>query len=246
MVERWITRRTKFFQGVTRNREIRAGLQARGLTAEELLFGWDLYTVVVGVRQAAELLPPPPANLASDAMTRLDAWDGPAFNTMRAILEHRTPKASNFLFAQLSPGKGPKAVVAVERFMARYDRLVAGTAEGVPPSEAQEAVQVLAERRVLDSDTAANLRHLVKTARTGSVEPEPVREAPTLDEATFERYRAWLHEWREVARATFTRRDYLISLGLATRRTNASGEEEVVEDTDLPADDETSETSEPT
>ncbi len=34
----------------------------------------------------------------------------------------------------------------------------------------------------------------------------------------FEKYRAWLNEWREVARASFTRRDYLISLGLASRR----------------------------
>jgi hypothetical protein len=40
----------------------------------------------------------------------------------------------------------------------------------------------------------------------------------TLDEQTFERYRAWLHGWRELARSVFTRRDHLIMLGLASRR----------------------------
>ena len=50
---------------------------------------------------------------------------------------------------------------------------------------------------------------------------------PGLDEASFESYRGWLHEWREFACAIFARHDYLIALGLATRRTKASGGEEV-------------------
>jgi len=32
--------------------------------------------------------------------------------------------------------------------------------------------------------------------------------------------RAWYEEWSEIARATVTRRDYLIRLGLAKRKSN--------------------------
>jgi hypothetical protein len=63
-------------------------------------------------------------------------------------------------------------------------------------------------------------------------------EARKEFERRFVDYKNWLHEWRELARVTFERRDYLIQLGLAQRRTRgAAGDapdapdgEEIVED----------------
>ena len=38
------------------------------------------------------------------------------------------------------------------------------------------------------------------------------------------KYVAWLNEWREIARLTISRRDYLISLGLARRRATSDSD----------------------
>jgi hypothetical protein len=171
-------------------------------------------------------------NEAEVAMSELDAWDSPNFNSAHAVLETRAPNARRFLFSQLSASEGPAAVVAVETFLDRRDQLKSGDAPGVDPKEAKHAVELLAERRIVDDAKAIELRSLIDKAQSGAA-PVASTPPPRLDEHTFERYRAWLNEWREVARGTITRRDHLITLGLASRRTSGSGEtveDEVAED----------------
>jgi hypothetical protein len=57
------------------------------------------------------------------------------------------------------------------------------------------------------------------------------------------RFRAWLADWRATAAVTITRRDHLISLGLAARRTPSgeveddSVEPELAPEPELPAAD---------
>jgi hypothetical protein len=83
-VDRWLVRGTQFFRAVTRNSTIRGELQARGLSSEELMRGWDFYSGVVGIRRLVEVAGPPATNEADQAMNELDRWDAPAFNTSRA------------------------------------------------------------------------------------------------------------------------------------------------------------------
>lgn len=238
VVDRWLDRGNRFFRATTSNSAVRSTLYARGLDKAELQNGWALYSSVLGVTDDN----PAPApsvgvNKAQEAMLELDAWDAPNFNAAQAVLSSRAPNASAFLFSQLGPGQGPAAVVAVETFLNRRDVLEKGDAPGVSPEEAKLAVSLLAERRIVDKQKATELRKLIDVAQSGAT-PIETAPPPRLDEHTFQRYRAWLNEWREVARGAITRRDYLIALGLASRRVSSNGEETVEDDV---ADDVTSE-----
>ncbi len=240
IIYRWLNRGQRFFLTVARNPVVRSGLAARGLTDEELARGWSLYSSVVGLNTKS--VPPlPTPTQSAEAMNELDAWDAPNFNTAAAVLQHRTPKASAFLLRNLAPAEGPEAVVAVGQFLDRWDLLKANDAAGVSKKEAAEAVQVLAIRRIVDDSIAKHLRDLIHASRQGAKLPDGAIPTPNAtedkveQERTFTEYRAWLHEWREVARTTFTRRDYLISLGLASRRT-ASADDSDDDDSDEPED----------
>ncbi len=50
-------------------------------------------------------------------------------------------------------------------------------------------------------------------------------------------FHVWLEDWREQARAVIQRRDYLIRLGLAARRSAVVDSAEEIEDVDPEADD---------
>jgi hypothetical protein len=112
---------------------------------------------------------------------------------------------------------------------ARYEVL---NRERVPlgrPEEAKLAVELLGQRRIVDDQKASELRELIDLAQSGAT-PVSTAPPPRLDEHTFRRYRAWLHEWREVSRGAINRRDYLIALGLATRKVSGNGVESVEDD----------------
>ncbi len=218
LVDRWLSRGHRFFRAMNQP-PIRSVLLLRGLTNEELLKGWRYYSNVMGHGNDAPPPVPTPSE-ASNAMGTLDAWDAPNFNMATAIL-HSTPRARAFLFNNLEAATGPDAVVAVETFLKRWEQLRTNSAEGVSQEEATLAVERLASRRVIDVAKARELQNLIHTAQQGA-QPSNIEAARAaaseIDELEFEKYRAWLNEWREVARANFTRRDYLISLGLASRR----------------------------
>ncbi|MGC4065088.1 MAG: hypothetical protein QM784_10675 [Polyangiaceae bacterium] len=63
---------------------------------------------------------------------------------------------------------GVTAVVGVERFLDRIDRLRAGTAPDIDPEQGRAAVQLLATRKILDEEKATELRTLIATARRGA------------------------------------------------------------------------------
>src|SRR5690606_10743342 len=116
LVDRWLSRGQRFFRSVTRNSVVRGTLAARGLTKQELVMGWDLYSRVLGIDAKEEEPAPTPSDAAS-AMSKLDSWDAPNFKASEAVLKHRTPKAAAFLHKDLSAASGPEAVVAVGQFL---------------------------------------------------------------------------------------------------------------------------------
>lgn len=222
VVNRWLDRGMRFFRAVTRSRVITARLRARGLSKAELKKGWDLYAALLGARTLGDE-PPPSPNEAAAAMGELDEWDAPNFSMTDAVLDHRAPNAKRFLLDNLEASTGPEAVVAVRTFADRWQQLSSGQAQGVDAAEANEAVALLAARRIIDPEIAEHLRGLIAVAQegvTGVTAADAARASETVptDDKTFEEFRAWLNEWREVARSTFHRRDYLITLGLASRR----------------------------
>jgi len=123
VLARWIDRGTKFFRAVSKHPVIRAELLARGLTDEELKHGWALYTEINGLSSDMPARPAVPETAAAQAMNEIDAWDAPAYNAARAVLNVRFPQVEGFLFENLQASTGPSAVTGVERFLERIAAL---------------------------------------------------------------------------------------------------------------------------
>jgi hypothetical protein len=220
--DRWLTRGHKFFRSLARYGQIRGALLRRGLSKEELQHGWQLFAAALGSSRSGKGTESGTLD-AVTALRRIAAWDGPNYFAAQATLEHRTAAACSYLMNGLVAANGPESVIGVQQFVQRVDALREGTAEGVSATEGSEAVRLLAERRIFDESSEAELKTWIELAQEGAA-PEPGDDKA---EASFSAFRNWLNEWREVARVTITQRSHLISLGLAARR---QSEEEEVQD----------------
>ena len=226
-IDRWLERGSKFFKTCARNPVVRGALLARGLTDDELMQGWKLYTELHGFGAAAPARAATTETAAAQALNAIDAWDAPAYAAARAVLEARFPEVASYLFENLEASVGPSALAGVERFLGRVAALRDGSAASIAPDSGKRAVELLAIRRIVDPEREAELRALIETARRGA-RPEEATLPLAIDPArqsAAQAYVNWLHEWREVARAAIARRDYQISLGLAQRRPNPDSPE---------------------
>lgn len=237
-VDRWLERGGKFFKAVARNPVVRGALFSRGLTDEELAKGWKLYSELngFGVEKSAQSATSQTA--AAQALNELDAWDAPNFSAAHAVLDARYPAASRFLFDKLAASTGPAAAVGIALLLDRVGALRAGTAQGVSAEEGRAAVELLAQRKILEPARETQLRALIETVQRGA-RPEELVAAIAQDPRKLEVAQAfihWLREWREVARVAIARRDYRISLGLARRREGAAADEETDDAAEAPAE----------
>jgi hypothetical protein len=111
----------------------------------------------------------------------------------------------------------------VTTFLDRCARLRNGTlpARASKRLQDQAAIALLEERNVVNASLDKQLRAWIKTAQRLAPEPatpDDPRRLGAFDEAARE-FRSWLEDWRMTATAGIRRRDYLIALGLAARRT---------------------------
>lgn len=226
---RWLERGYKFLRTLSRNGIVRGALLDRGLTEEELQRGWDLFATASGFTRNPHLAGPELS--AGEALQRLEAWDAPNYAATHATLENRTPAAHAYLMLGLVAGAGPDAVVGVRNFVDRAIALREGTVAGVSAAEGAEAVRLLAQRKIFNEAIERQLREWIARTQQGAA---PQTKASPDDEASFVQYRNWVHEWREIARATITQRSYLIALGLAERR-NGDPEEPAAQVATAPA-----------
>jgi len=226
-INRMIQRGQKLLHALSRKRAIRRVAALAGYTDEEHALGWALWLYLVGFQQALPAPPPPPNPEYDDAVAKLDQWDGPHFERTRAALERLHPEQNEYIFNGLKAGTGPASIGAVNTY---YNRVVA-LRDGTDPARAatrtadKAAIDTLAARNIFNADVAAYLRGLLDIATAGQTDaPAPV-VAPEEDDPAYQAKAAefdeWLTDWRRTLRNTVTRRDYLIQLGLASRRSAA-------------------------
>ncbi len=228
-IELSLNRAASFFKTVARNPVVRGELLSRGLTDAELERGWSMYGALLGFRngRAVHAVSAVSETEAARALNAIDAWDAPAFSAAKAVLANRYPKVERFLFEDLVASTGPASVAGVERFLERVAMLRAGKAAGLSAEESKGAMELLGARKILDEIQESELRRLISVAKSGARPSEfraPDAIAPEREKQAIEFLR-WLHEWREVARTAIKRRDYLISLGLAQRRSRSAAAE---------------------
>lgn len=90
---------------------------------------------------------------------------------------------------------------------------------------------LLEQRNVTSPEIEARVRELIDKAmqlEVVAVDADDVERDRKVQQAAAQ-LKAWMRDWRTTAAVVITRRDYLISLGMASRRTS-NGAEEVDED----------------
>lgn len=208
----------QFLSALGTSRRIRGLLRAHGYAQRDHLEGWRHLLSCVGFdHEPPPLAAEPPA---AAAVRELDAWDEHGFHLAHAALARKFPEQARFLLHDLAPVRGPGAMLGVMQFVDRLEALERG--EGRPDSarEADRAALATLAARGLDAAAVQHLRELIKRAKSLAVledgpSDEAIREERMKNlEALF----AWYTEWVEVARVAVTRRDDLITLGLAQRR----------------------------
>jgi hypothetical protein len=131
---------------------------------------------------------------------------------------------SAYLFAdQLAATKGPGSLGTVGTFIDRAVALRDGTdpKRTATAKEDRAAMDRLATRLVFTPAIEDTLRGRIaaaKTLATASVTTADAEKKRLETQATAKEFKIWLTEWRAIARAVVTRRDWLIRLGLASRR----------------------------
>ncbi len=209
-------RALSFLRAAGTSRAIRRFLGKAGYTETDHKEGWDLLHACSGFASGDP--PELEDTRVRDAIRALDAWDEDGFRIIRASLGRHFPAQAKFVLEGIAPGVGAASVVAVGTLLTRLDQLEKGR-----PSTAKDdkAAIALLETRGINKKERQKLRDLIAEATRA----EPVaHDDPSVEETAGAHYaalaalRAWHLEWSEVARSVVRRRDYLIRLGLASRR----------------------------
>jgi hypothetical protein len=154
-----------------------------------------------------------------NAIAYLDKWDEKGIRRVKTILKRHHYDQYEFVCTDLEPGKGPESVLAVSKLLKRIEALKSSPEREATREADHQALATLAKRK-LDDELWEMLRGLVNTVQNPSMEEEPSIDEGALDDhhqALLDLY-GWFQEWSELARDEIPRRDYLIRLGLAQRR----------------------------
>ena len=212
-LDRISARVTTFLHAIARYPIIATILATRGYRPEVHEYAWSRLAKLGAL--------PKPAKTTSeqdvqDAFVELDDWDESNFDIMRAVLAFNAPTVVDDLFRDLTAQQGPKAAAGVGTLLGRLDAMENGRPDEVA------AVAVLAQHGYSKQERA-RLRALVDL--TQALSPAPVVSDAEREKILAELY-AWHTMWSTIARNVITRRQHLISLGIAARRTGAPLEEE--------------------
>ncbi len=202
-----------FLFGVGKSPIARAMLAGRGYDAAEHKRGWRLLEATGN--RTAQLAFTDDEIAAAEA--ELDQWDEGGIRLIHAGLT-RHPAQRQFVLNGITPATGPAAVLNVSTLMGRLDSLEAD-------AEGRAALETLAKRGLPKAERT-RLTELVSTAKAGTpsgLSAEQIAAEDASFEAALVELRTWYDEWSEIARLVIKRRDLLIRLGLAERRSPGSG-----------------------
>jgi hypothetical protein len=209
-----------FLRGVGTSAAIRATMLDYGYTKEEHEMGWQLMKEVSGDFEGEA--PPPDAedDEVREAIDAVDAWDEDGLRIVNASLRNRHPEQHAYVMRGLRANTGVESVVGVSTMLDRLDALESAP-EREGTREADHAALDTLAKRGIDKAERARLQALVNKAKSfaGTEGPTARQEFERRVRASMVKQRLWFEEWSEVARSAVKRRDQLIRLGLASRRT---------------------------
>ncbi len=224
-LERYPERALKFARGVGTNVTLRATLQQRGYTPAVHNLVWDRLQTVCNIS-----LPAATDTFdakALDAIPFIDSNDEMLFEIISASVAPRFPEQAAFLCEGIGPSTGMTSVINTRTLLDRMNQLEKSPERKETRKKDHAVLELLAERGVTP-ELRDRLAAAVKTATAAPV--VAAIDTPAIaasDEAYVKalgELRAWYDEWSRVARVTIKRRDHLILLGLAQRKTTRRDE----------------------
>lgn len=209
-------RTAKFLGAIGTNLSIRAAMTGIGYTDAHHAKGWALLHAASGYTPTGS--PEVTVDEAvRNAITTLDNEDEDLFRVARATLSHNFRKQATTVLDGIAAAEGSASVVNLKKLVERIRALGKSTA-----ADDKAAAAELANRKLGDA-ALTRLEGLIATAeKAPNVAPADTSAAAAADEkhvANLRALRTWYEEWSEMARAAVKRRDHLIQLGLAKRKT---------------------------
>lgn len=219
-LERAPERAQRFLRGVVRNPAIYQAMLPMGYNAQHHQRGVVLLTEIIGLQKVKPSSPE--ANKRGlELLGRASALDGPLMTRIDGALRYSHPAQRDRLLEGLSDATDFVAAANLRVLFTRYSAL----ATSADPQD-QAATRALDERGI-DAAWMGKIQELLQALDTFQIEPfEPSTQEER--QAALLALHAWWSEWSNNARRAITRRDWLITLGLAYRRTTPQGDEEIV------------------
>jgi hypothetical protein len=203
--------------------DISTALARRGFSAERQAEGWAL---LHGAGQRAQ--PDPRPSKAKEAMARCEAFQAADLVCVRALVEIGHPEQAGFLFDGLELSHPAAAVYNVGVFLTRLHALHDAAARKETRAADHQALAVVEQTGVTRKLRKELEQAVAEVQQTTTARPDEEVARATAAEAerldALRRIHVWLGSWSDVARTVLTRRDHLIRLGLAARRTSAKGQ----------------------
>jgi hypothetical protein len=227
------SRALDLLRGAGRNLAIFASLQHRGYDKIVHQQGWNLLqdTGRTVFSPGKEMDP-----AVADAVAKADAMDGDIIKVIRAAWKIRFPEQLEFVVGTMKPSTGMEAVLNCRTIHLRLGALENGPERASTRQQDTEALAVLAKRGLGPAERK-ELGAIVEVATSTPETKPPTPEQLAADDEAYVRALGelwvWYDEWSEIARVVVKRRDRLMLLGLAHRKSSG-------EDVDDPAPEEPS------
>jgi hypothetical protein len=211
-----------FLSTLSRNPLIFALLRPRGYTDEEHNAGWALFLKAAGYKATTPTDTISFQSEARQAQLELDQWDEPHFQIAQGALRRKHPAQHDFVFEMLEPASGAAAIASVSIFLDRLDALETSPDREATRADDHAALATLAQRGI-DASERQRLRALLAHAQglpslDGVADPAQIEAKRAQREEDLFALHLWYKDWSGTALTTIKRGDYLVNLGLATRR----------------------------
>ncbi len=204
---------------------IRVQFERLGWSDQRLEEAWSLLN---DFKAASLVLSTPTSDPVGEAIAACEEWQAVGLVRARAMLQLSLPEQASFMFHDFEAAKGIGATLNVATFLSRWETLASGSERKSTRKADQEALVIMEDAGVTD-ETRQKLRALVATVQSVAAPKAKQRaeaEAKRLD--VLRKIHAWLAAWSDMARTVVTRRDQLIRLGIAKRRSPRKVKTDVV------------------
>ena len=224
-----VGRAVTLLRAIGTSHEISTAVAPVGYDPAEHQRGWSLVHAASGfVPDGAP--PSQDSGTTAAAIARIDASDEDAFRIARASLTRRFPAQAELVLTGIGPSKGAASVVGMRKLLERLDTLEHGKDREATRADDHAALALLAKRGLTPAWRAEMRDHVRDAEKLTPAAPAVTASNPAKPDvdhvADLEALRVWFEEWAELAHVAVKRRDLLIRMGLAKRKTKKKGDDE--------------------